>query len=238
MITETHSATLPKDELMNEAFDSTSTPPNETAASVSPWRKALVVGAAGLTIAGGSLGVAALSPGGIAGAQDDAPTDTTEQAPSETDAPDVDGPGQADHFGDVIGSLVEDGTITQDQADTIGERFAEARAEFDGRRPGLRGRPGIRGAVSFDVVTEVTGLTQDEIREGLRNGETLAELAGDNSEALAAAMVDAANERIDAGVESERLTEERAEELRAQVEQQVQDRLNGELGRRGGRHGN
>ena len=210
-------------------------PTTPTPSSLSPWRKALVAGAAGITIAGGSLAVATMAPGGIAGAQDETPAET-EQAPDESDSP-----GElrrGDHLGDVLGSLVDDDTITQDQADTIAERFAEARAEFDGRRPGVHARPGFRGGISFDVVTDITGLTQDEIREGLRSGETLAELAGDSSDELAAAMIEAANERIDAGVESERLTEERAEEMRAEVEQRVEDRLNGELGRRGGRRGN
>lgn len=211
-------------------------PTTETPSTLSPWRKALVAGAAGLTIAGGSLAVATMAPGGIAGAQDDTPSDTTEQAPDESDAP-----GElrrGDHMGDVLGSLVDDDTITQDQADTIAERFAEARAEFDGHRRGGHARPGVRGGFSFDLVTDITGLTQEEIREGLRSGETLAELAGDSSDELAEAMIEAANERIDAGVESERITEERAEELRAEIEQRVEDRLNGELGRRGGRRWN
>jgi uncharacterized protein YidB (DUF937 family) len=63
-------------------------------------------------------------------------------------------------------------------------------------------------------VAEVLGLTADELRDALRDGSTLAELAdeaGVNLDALVDAMLAPLRERLDAAVADGRITQERAD---------------------------
>lgn len=186
--------------------------------------------AASLTI-GGAAGVALFTPT-LSGAQTDETTESTDTAGVERGA----------RLGEVLAPLVQDGTITQAQADAVVEALLEAGP--------MRGHGfGFRGDVA-EAVTEVLGLDADEIRSRLADGQSLADIAeaqGVAAEDLVAAIVAAHQERLDAAVEAGRLSEEeaaeRAEDMAERATEMIErtPMLDGEgphgMGRGMGRHG-
>ena len=97
--------------------------------------------------------------------------------------------------------------------------------DTDGSESERDGRRGRRGAV-LDTVAEALGLTSDEVKQGLRDGNSLADLAaeqGVDAADVRAALVAEANERIDQAVQNGRLDEADADEKRAMVEERVDD---------------
>lgn len=141
---------------------------------------------AGLLL-GGVTGLAVTVPN-LASAQDDATT----TVPAEGARP------KAGPFSGVLDGLVANGTITQEQADAIvgageaahAERRANraeggmGRAEGGMGRPEMRGpgRPGGpgRGGMPLENAAEAIGITVEELRTGLRSGQSLAAIAEAN----------------------------------------------------------
>ena len=121
---------------------------------------------------------------------------------------------------DALQPLVVDGTLTASQADSVATHLVENRPERGDR--GDRGNHGRRGPGKFarsEVLTELLGVGADELREELRAGSTLAEIAAANgveTSAVIAALVTQAEERINTAVEAERIT---AEEARGEARQ-------------------
>ena len=137
---------------------------------------------------------------------------------------------QASSLSDALETLVDNGVLTDEQAEAVEAAIQELRPAFQG--------PRHRGSHFGEAVTETLGMEPAEIREGLADGQTLAEIAeanGSSADALIDAMVAEANEHIDEQLEAGRITEEQAEEMRANAEERVTDRVNGEaeLRRRG-----
>lgn len=185
--------------------------------------------AASLTI-GGAAGVALFTPT-LSGAQTDETTDT-ETSDAE--------PGS--HLAEILAPLVEDGTITQAQADAVVAAMLDARPMH---RHGL----GFRGDIA-EAVTDVLGLDAAEIRDRLADGRSLADIAeaeGVDPQALVDAIVAERQERLDAAVDAGRLTEEQAAERTDHFAEHAADMvertpmLDGEgphgTGRGMGRHG-
>ncbi|MBN1813153.1 MAG: hypothetical protein JXA14_15060 [Anaerolineae bacterium] len=136
---------------------------------------------------------------------------------------------------------VENGRLTQEEAD---ERIAEMEAnilehlesgEFVG--PGGPGGPGMPGGprgghfgggAPFDVLAEALGMTVEELRDALADGQTIAELAEAKGVALqdiADALVTAHAERLQQAVENGRLTQEEADERIAEMEANTLEHL-------------
>lgn len=116
----------------------------------------------------------------------------------------------------------------------------ERRGEGFGRQ-GRHGRPGQLGPIGagFSELEELLGLSADDIRGGLTDGQSLAEIAagaGVSEDDLVSALVGAATERIDAAVADDKIDAERADELKASLEDRVGDLVNREPGE-GRRHG-
>ncbi|NNE73342.1 MAG: hypothetical protein HKN26_06745 [Acidimicrobiales bacterium] len=197
---------------------------------MTPLRKTLTAAAAGLALTGGSIAVAAVGPLGIAGAQDDPAPTVQDDAALQDDAEqndtgsDVERPEKGERLLEALQPLVDDGTLTEAQADAVVERLREAHAEHAEER-GHHGRRGNRGA-SLELIEEITGLTPEELREGFANGETLAELAGDSADELEAAMVAQAEARVDAAVEAGRIDASQADEIKAGMAERIEARLN------------
>lgn len=104
-----------------------------------------------------------------------------------------------------------------------------ALAVRDGRSPTRSGRlAGLETAASY------LGLTRDELREQLRDGDTLADIArgeGTSVDGLVQALVDAAKKKLDEAVASGRLTRDRADMIEQGLEERTTDLVNGELRR-------
>lgn len=128
-----------------------------------------------------------------------------------------------------LDEAVANGRITQEQAD---ERLAEASTKIDeflGSKPGDRlpgdghGRPGARGIGGhvLETIAGVLGTDVETLKGELASGKTVAEIAGDQTQAVIDALVAEANAKIDEAVANGRITEEKASEMKARIEEAV-----------------
>jgi hypothetical protein len=130
---------------------------------------------------------------------------------------------RAETIANALAGLVEDGTLTQEQADAVAETLDE---QLPARGPGGFGGPRGHGGVllDLDVAAEELGLTEQELREQLHDGASLAEIAeeqGVDVDDLVNVIVDAAEERLAAAVDDGRIDQERADEIAANLEERV-----------------
>ncbi len=192
--------------------------------------------AAGLTAGlavGGVAGFAFTGGTGLVGAQDESTTTPAPMSEAEDARPD-----RSERIAEILKPLVDDGTITQEQADKVSEALIAARPEGGfGSGRGDRGDHGGRGGHGFgkgiglDAAAEALGMTADELKTELRDGTTVKELAEEKDVELSkviGALVAAANERIDQAVENGRISEERAEEMKGNVSERITAFVNGE----------
>ncbi len=166
------------------------------------------------------LAVAAVVPGGIGFA-------ATSQSASAQEA---DTTTQARHVGpvgSVLDRLVEQNTITADQAQAIRDALA-ANAPFSRGfdRPGF-GHP----RAGLESVADVLGMSTDDLVTALRDGQTIADIAGDKLQAVTDALVEKANARIDQAVENGRLDAGQAADAKARAAERINAMLSGEMPR-------
>ena len=159
----------------------------------------------------------------IAGAQDDVVE--AEQAAPE----------RGERISEALQVLVDDGTLTEAQRDAVVETLQNARPD----RGEFRERLGQRGPRGAGEIAEILGLEGSEMREALRNGSSIAELAeaqGIDSADVVDAIVARAEERLDTAVENGRIDDTQAAEMLTQAAERAEDLVNGEIefvGRRG-----
>jgi ribosomal protein S20 len=159
------------------------------------------------TLAAGALataaaGVAIVNPLGTAGAQSStpAPPSTTAERP----------------IGSVLSGLVADGTITQQQADTIETRLREFR---EAHRP-------IRNAAkdAVSVAATTIGVDVGDLRSELRAGKSVATVAAehgvDEKAVVDAVVADLAN-KLDQAAAKGTITPERAGAVKAKLTERV-----------------
>lgn len=125
-----------------------------------------------------------------------------------------------------LAPLVEDETITEDQAAAVADTLAD-------RMPGL-GRGIVRGLHALDEAADFLGMTVRDLVEALRDGATLGDLAeehGLGAEALIDHLVGLVEQHIDEAVADGRLTEEEAAEHLARATEHITELVNGILER-------
>ena len=170
-----------------------------------------------------ALVVATLAMSGIALAQTDESTDEAAQ-------------NAVTRIAEKLQSLVDDGTITADQAEAVAEALA------DGFRPGdrkghHRPNPG--------AIAEFLGMEVDDFREALQEYDTLADLAaanGSSGSELIAFLVGQAEERLDQAVADGKIEQAEADEKLTEVTEKITEMVTSEIPedagrRRGGRGG-
>ncbi len=131
----------------------------------------------------------------------------------------------------VVGALfspvgIAGAQVDGDAPDTAEEADATESPERDGERS-QKGRKGKGARLSSFV--ETSGLTEDQIREGIEADQSLAEIAEANGvdvDALAADLETAMTERIEAKVEEGRLTQEEADAKIAALGDKIDEKLN------------
>jgi lipoate-protein ligase A len=139
---------------------------------------------------------------------------------------------------DQVDAALEEGRITEEQAERLRERIEEGETPFLFGSP-LFGRPDfgppIFGGVhhgraifgmSLEAAAEYLGLTRAELRERLEEGQSLAEIARaeDKSvDGLERALLDDAEAQLDEAVEEGELTREQANEKLESVREKVDD---------------
>lgn len=135
----------------------------------------------------------------------------------------------------VLDDLVKQGTITQAQEDAILDALKEKAASFEGER-GPRGFGRGFGVLrdGMDAVAGALGITPEQLRDELKDGKSIAEVAKAHNVDIAAvtkALTDKANERIDKAVADGHLTESQATKLRERLDDMVSRMLDGSRGR-------
>jgi len=169
------------------------------------------------SVLGGGIAGLALTPT-IAGAQDS--TAEAEIAQSESG------------LSTVLGDLVTNGTLSQDQADAVETALVQARED------GVIGHrhPRVHRFFNADVFADL-GIEPQDIRSGVSDGLTLGEIAdanGSSADALADALAQAMNDHLDAAVEAGRIDADQAAERAEGIDEKVDEIVNGEFqGRRG-----
>ena len=130
---------------------------------------------------------------------------------------------------DILGELVTEGVISQDQADIVGERI---------RAAGPFHRMGHQRGAHLEVVAELLGMEAADVAEALRDGQSIADLAGDETQSVIDALVTEATERLTTAVDDGRLTQEEADGKLGEIAERITNMVNGERpegfdGRRG-----
>jgi hypothetical protein len=153
-----------------------------------------------------------------------------------------------------VDQALEDGKITEEQADAMKERIESGEAPFffgpgmfgfrhggpDGPEGGLGG-PGHHFFFGdkLDSAAGYLGLTEDELRAELRDGKSLAEVAeaeGKSVDGLNQAILAGAKSALDEAVANERLTQEQADAIYERLQSSIDDIVNGAFRGPGG-HG-
>jgi hypothetical protein len=147
--------------------------------------------------------------------------------------------------------LVDDKTLTQEQADKVASTLGGAdrpggpAGPMAGRgfRPGGGGLLGVEGPEADASAAKVLGLSVDDLRTALKDGSTLAALAkkqGKDVDALVTALVAVAKDRLSQEVKAGRITQQTADQIEKTLEQRVRTVVqNGRpaFGGPGGGHG-
>ena len=182
----------------------------------------LVFGVPGLTSAASSD--VAVSPAAIVQQVDETdPSTPTEEAPAEVGT----------RLRDTLQSLVDDGTLTAEQADAVTEHLIENRPDRAERRENRQERREARQErrQAPEAVQELLGLSAEQLREQLRAGSTLGDIAteqGLDPQEVVDAIVAEMTERVDAAVADGKLDADAAAERLAEAEERIADRvLNG-----------
>ena len=216
----------------------------------------VAAGALALTTVGGVM-VAGPALAAVTGVflQADDPTD---------DATDTDKRGAvADRIAEELAPLVEDGTLTQEQAAKVGEHLAQSlpggpegprmggppglEGRGPGGAPGLEGPPDMKGGMgpgpmhqALETAAGSLGMTKEELRSELKDGATLGEIADAEGVGRADLVVDlvaAAKSELAERVESGDLTQEQADELTATLEERAAEALDWSWPGNRGHHG-
>ena len=191
--------------------------------TTTPIKRSVAITAIAASTFGGVAAGAAFFTPVIAGAQDDAVE--AEQAAPE----------RGERISEALQVLVDDGTLTEAQRDAVVETLKNARPD----RGEFREPLGQRGPRVAGEIAELLGLEGNEIREALRNGSSIAELAeaqGIESADVVDAIVARAEERLDTAVENGRIDDTQAAEMLTRTAERAEDLVNGEIefgGRRG-----
>ena len=130
--------------------------------------------------------------------------------------------------------LIADGTITQAQADAVTTALQEARPEG---RPGGRGmgRGMGHGRIGHGIEAAATalGMTSDELRTALRDGQTIAEVAAEKGvdvQTVIDAMAAEVKTHLDEEVAAGEHTQEEADAKLADAIERITERLDDSQG--------
>jgi hypothetical protein len=142
-----------------------------------------------------------------------------------------------------VDAAVRDGRLTQAEASRLKERIEAGDAPLFGLGPGPRFRH-HRGAgpfhAKFEAAARYLGLTQAQLREELRDGKTLVQVARDRDKSvdgLVDALVAEAEKKLDQAVEAGRLSEAEKREMLSGLRERITDLVNGRFPPRFHRHG-
>ncbi len=204
-------------------------------------RRGITIGVAGGLLAGTAAGLVFGVPGLTSAASSDV-TVTPAAVVQQVDEGDTTTPPDAPadmgtHLRDTLQALVDDGTITPEQADAVATYLVENRPERGpggpgefGDGPGSGGRhggPGMFGrGVASEALTDLLGIDAQDLHQQLHDGATLAEIAtaqGVDPQDVVDELVGEVEERVNNAVENGRIDQATADEKLADVEARITD---------------
>jgi polyhydroxyalkanoate synthesis regulator phasin len=175
------------------------------------------VGLAAGLVAGGA-GIMAIAVPAISGAQESTTTTPSTEEGTEATA-------RADRLAEVLQPLVDDGTLTQEQADAVIARLREAMPRGGGGHgPGFLHK-------GLDTVADALGLSEDELRAALQDGQSIADIAAERGvdvQTVIDALVADAQARLAEEVAEGDLTQEQADARLSRLTEAVTAMVNGE----------
>lgn len=118
---------------------------------------------------------------------------------------------------DQIQTWVDEGTITQEDADAFERVVGEMQDQREQRRAE---REALREQHQQELA-DAAGVTPEQLQERLRDGETLADIAGDNAEAVKNVLRTRAQERLAAA-------QDRLDDAEATLDERIESWMNGE----------
>jgi hypothetical protein len=138
-----------------------------------------------------------------------------------------------------VDAAVAAGRLTEAQAAELKERIDAGEVPLVGVGPGHGHHRGHHGFVDFEAAASYLGLEEAALRERLRDGETLAEVAaaeGKTAAGLVDALVAAATADLAEKVEAGRITDAQRDAILEDLEPRLEDVVAGEFsfGFRGG----
>ncbi len=220
--------------------------------STNKKKKLITTGLLAGLVAGGGAGMI-LTSTGFAGASSSgaaAVTAVDDSTPTDAGTTGTGDPGDrpdgSTRLADVLQPLVDDGTITADQLTAIVSTLEAARpmgGPGDGMGPGGRGMGGRgMGGEGLTAVADALGLTVDELRTSLQDGQTLAEVAaaqGVDAQTVIDTLVVAAGEHLAEEVTEGDMTQDEADAKLAEITTRITDAVNngGPIGGGRGDHG-
>jgi hypothetical protein len=154
-----------------------------------------------------AIGLGALAVGSVV------PVGALEDPPAEASSDEA-GPGRI--LGSALDALVEDGTLTQAQADAVRAEVAER----VGARPDGHGPRRRVIAASFETSAEVIGVEVDDLRRAVAAGQTVGEVAtanGVDPQTVVDALVVAGESAVDEAVADGRIDDARGEAIKARL---------------------
>jgi ribosomal protein S20 len=136
-----------------------------------------------------------------------------------------------------VDAALEAGRITEEEAERLKERIESADGvPFFGPRFGFRGfHGGLRlhaPGGQLSAAADYLGLSVAELRERLRDGESLADVArAENKgvDGLEQALLDAVEKKLDEAVGDGDLTRAQADRIRERIESHIDDIVNGSV---------
>ena len=141
-----------------------------------------------------------------------------------------------------VDAAVADGRLTKEQADDLKARIRTGDVPLLAPRlhPGRGHAHGhFKRFGKLEAAASYLGVDRAELREALRSGESLADVArekGKSVDGLVAALMKSATERLDAAVAAGRLTDAQRDEVASRLEDWIKSFVEGtfERGRWGG----
>jgi hypothetical protein len=214
---------------------STNDSTSDTGTPTTGGRRSMAIGVAAGLLAGGAIGLVATVPSLTNAASDDSgeadvvlQEDTTDETTDETmdeTADDTNEPGE--RLRETLQPLVDDGTITESQADAVAAHLVENRPERGDRFGRLGGR-GLDGhGRNHTVLADVLGIDRETLRTELAAGNSIADIAEANGvevQAVIDALVADAETHLDLAVEHG-LDEERAATRLERITERIEDRV-------------
>jgi polyhydroxyalkanoate synthesis regulator phasin len=129
-----------------------------------------------------------------------------------------------------VDAWVEAGRLTREQGDALKERIQEGDIPLLGLRAFGHGE-GYEHPGKLEAAAKYLGLTEDQLREELESGKTLAQVARDHDKSvdgLVQALYDVAKEKLDRAVADGRISRAQADSFLAELKTRITAFVNGE----------